>query len=47
LHHAGLGIGEVMDAVHEKVGWRHEVGVKDGDELALGGFKPSAKAPAL
>ncbi len=36
LHHADLGLGEVMDDLHEPVGRRHKVGVEDGDELAFG-----------
>jgi hypothetical protein len=39
LHHADLGIGEVMDALHQKIGRRNKIGVKDGDEFAFGGFQ--------
>ena len=36
LHHADLRIGEVMDRAQQKIFRRREVGVEDGDELALG-----------
>ena len=36
LHHADGGFGEVMDDLHDPVAWGDEVGVEDGDELALG-----------
>ena len=50
LHHADLGIGEVMDALHQKVGRRNKIGVKDGDEFALCRFQSrfqSARLEAL
>ena len=34
LHHADLGIGEVVDHLHQPIGRRREIGVEDGDELA-------------
>ena len=36
LHHADLRIGEVVDHLHQEIFGRDEVGVEDGDELALG-----------
>ena len=36
LHHAQLGVGEVVHGALEEVGRRNEVGVEDGDELAFG-----------
>ena len=36
LHHAQLGVGEVVDGALEKVGGRHEVGVEDGDQFTFG-----------
>ena len=39
LDHADAGLGEVVDDAEEPVGWGDEVGVEDGDELALGGFE--------
>ena len=39
LDHADFGLGEVMDDAHEPVGRGHEVGVEDGDELAVGDFE--------
>ena len=36
LHHSNLRLGEVVDHLHQPIfGW-NEVGVEDGDELALG-----------
>ena len=37
LDHADAGFGEVVDDAAEPGGGRDEVGVEDGDELALGG----------
>ena len=37
LDHANAGLGEVVDDAAEPAGRRDEVGVEDGDELALGG----------
>ena len=47
LHHADLGIGEVVDHSHQPVGRGSEVGVEDGDELALGALQalPAARPP--
>ena len=39
LHHADFGIGEVVDALQQKIGRRNEIGVEDGDEFSLGGFQ--------
>ena len=36
LHHADLRLGKVVNHLHEPVGRGHEVGVEDGDVLALG-----------
>jgi len=38
LHHADLGVGEVMYALQQKVGGRNKIGVEDGNEFALGSF---------
>ncbi len=38
LHHADLGLGKVMDDLHDPVRRGHEVGIEDGDEFAGGGF---------
>ena len=35
LHHADLGIGEVMDGAQQKIFRRREVGVENGDEFAF------------
>ena len=50
LHHADLGIGEVMDALQQKIGRRNKIGVKDGNEFALRrfqSFRQSARLEAL
>ena len=47
LHHADLGLGEVMDDLHEPVGRRNEVGVEDGDELAFGDFEAGVERSGL
>ena len=47
LHHADLGIGEVMDALHQKVGRRNKIGVKDGDEFALCRFQSCLQSARL
>ena len=47
LHHADLGLGKVVDDLHEPVGRGHKVGVEDGDELALGHLEAASSAPAL
>src|ERR1017187_6141095 len=39
LHHADFRIGEVMDALHQKVGWRDKIGVKDGNVFAFSRFQ--------
>ena len=39
LHHADLGIGEVMDDLQQEVFRRSEIGVEDGDEFALRRFQ--------
>ena len=35
-----FGIGEVMDGAHQEIFRRNEVGVEDGDELALRRLQP-------
>src|SRR6266852_19421 len=47
LHHSDLGIGEVMDAFQQKVGWRNKIGVKDGNEFALRRFQSFGKGAGL
>ena len=50
LHHADLGIGEVMNALHQKIGRRNKISVKNGNELALRrfqSFRQSARLEAL
>ncbi len=42
-----FGIGEVVDALHQEVGWRDKIGVEDGDEFAFRGFQSGFKRPAL
>ena len=45
-----FGVGEVVDALQQKVGRRNKVGVKDGNEFALGRFqscRQSARLEAL
>src|SRR5439155_3982162 len=43
LHHAdfaaAIGIHEIRNRAAQKIGFREEVGVEDGDEFALGGFQ--------
>ena len=36
LHHAHVGLGKVVDHLHDPVRGRDKVGVEDGDELAFG-----------
>ena len=40
LHHASLGIGEVMNRAQQKIFWRREVRVENRDELSLRRFHP-------
>ena len=47
LHHADLGLGKVVDHLHQPVGRRNKVGVEDGDELALGHFESGVEGPGL
>ncbi len=39
LHHADLGVGEVVNGAHQKIGGRNKIGIEDGDEFAGGGFQ--------
>src|ERR1035438_3866182 len=39
LHHADFGMGKVMNALQQKVGWRDKVGVEDGNEFSLRRFQ--------
>ena len=47
LDHANLGIGEKVDRLAEQVRRRHEVGIKDEDEIALAGLKPFLERAGL
>src|ERR1019366_2757099 len=47
LHHAHLGIGEVMDALQQKVGGRNKIGVKNGDEFSLRRFQSFRQGSGL
>src|ERR1700732_794613 len=47
LHHADLGIGEVMDALQQKVGRRNKISVKDGNEFALCRFQSFGQSAGL
>src|SRR5512146_2272780 len=47
LHHSDLRIGEMVDDLHQPILWWQEVGVEDGDELALTGPKPIRKCPSF
>ena len=50
LHHAHFGIGEVMDALQQKIGGRNKISVKDGDEFSRRcsqSFRQSARFVAL
>ena len=38
LHHADLRVGEMVDALEQKIARRHKIGIENRDELALGGF---------
>src|ERR1700722_8364756 len=39
LHHPHFRVGEVVNALEQKVGWRNKISVENGDELALGGLQ--------
>ena len=47
LHHADLGIGEMMHGALQKIARRNEIGVEDGDHFAGGGFQPVFKRASL
>ena len=47
LHHADLGLSEVMDDLHDPVRRRHEVGIEDGDELAFGDLEAGIERTSL
>ncbi len=47
LHHPDLGIGEVMDALEQKIRGRNKVGVENGNELALRRLQPLSQRPRL
>ena len=47
LHHADLGLGKVVDHLHEPVGRGNEVGVEDGDELAFGHLEAGVERSGL
>ena len=42
-----VGIGEVMDHLHQPFGLRHEIGVEDGDELAGRGLQAGVERARL
>src|SRR5215470_4143549 len=47
LHHADLGIGEVVYAPQQEIGGRDEIGVEDGDEFSFGTLKPGGERSGL
>ena len=47
LHHPDLRVGEVMDRAQQKIFGRREVGVKNGDELALGSLHSLGQSPGF
>ena len=42
-----VGLGKVVDHLHQPVGRRHKVGVEDGDELALGHLQAGVERAGL
>src|SRR5688572_33450717 len=35
LNHADLRIGKVVDRLLDEIGWSHEIGIEDGNELVF------------
>src|SRR5690348_6547765 len=47
LNHPNLRIGEMMDGGEQKIRWRHEISIEDGDELTLRSLKPLRERPSF
>jgi hypothetical protein len=47
LHHADLRVGEVWQQAMEKIEFRKEIGVENGDIAAAGDLQPGFERPAL
>src|SRR5208283_3990482 len=47
LYHPDLGVGEVVDTLEQKIGWRYKIGVKDSDEFTLCRFQSRLQSTRL
>ena len=47
LHHADFRFGKVVDDLHQPVARGHKIGVEDGYEFALSGFKTFVEGSGL